>query len=127
MAEKYDILEALPDTELNGVPVRHYRAVRTHTDQLTTETAEVWVGMNDGRPRQAVIQMREPFSPERLLAPLLENARRGFEDPGTPYYRYKDLPVVTRGVFPSEKVVTWTYTFDAFNRPVEIVPPMVGR
>lgn len=118
LKKRYDQVEELRDTTLDGVSVKHYRAVREDASSGILETVEVWVGKEDGLPRRALIQVEEPYSPMEMMFRHID-----FDDPESEYYQFRDDPVVIRGELPSRRVVRWTYTFSDFNTTVHIEPP----
>lgn len=120
----------LPVTELDGTKVRHIRATETSADGESYETVELWIGVDDGLPRKATIERREPldlieYSGEILgLLSKLDVARPRWEV-GDVEGQLPERPVVLRGdgEVPEEQTWHWEYTFEGFNEPVDIHPP----
>ncbi|MBI4220352.1 MAG: hypothetical protein HY682_09435 [Chloroflexi bacterium] len=126
LTEQYDTVEALPDAAVDGEKLKHFRATRKSPGTGVIETAEAWIG-DDGIPRRVVTSLGTPFSIDEYLAPSLNAARRGFEDPTSPSYAYRNLPFVKRGDIQDVRTVEWTYEFNDFNEPVDITAPIVDQ
>ena len=121
MRDQYTSVEELPDETLDGIEVRHIRASKASGAEGTSETVEVWIGIEDGLPRKAVIERREAFD-------LMAFIRSSLSDPevAMELAEYADDPIVFRGEgdIPDHRAWQWTFTFHSFNDPVEIEPPI---
>lgn len=110
--------------DLDGVAVRHYAASKSMPGSSYSEEIEVWVGVDDGLPRRAILKTYLEGS-NYFENSVKARAIATSNDPDSEYYGH---PVVTRGTEPDP--TSWAeleYRFFDFGEPLEIEAPPLAE
>ncbi|MGH2543244.1 MAG: hypothetical protein ACRDIB_10615, partial [Ardenticatenaceae bacterium] len=125
LAQSFDDYERLPDTEIDGIAVSHFRAnTISWSDGFrdVPQTVDIWIDKDSGLPVKILLEARQPFG--QVNESTLEFYRERFQRiPNPPRDRVKDLPIVVRQTV-NEMVLRSEFTFVSFNEDVEISAPV---